>query len=71
MTQTTKRRSSIFPFLQIDGALSRVRSSGKTEGAAPAGLLAAASEKQAVCAVITARGQRFSIRQIGSIFGSE
>lgn len=70
MTQTTKRRSSLFPFFQADSPLIRTKPAAKVEKPAPTHT-AAVDRRQAAGAMITARGQRFSIHQIGSMFGSE
>ncbi len=70
MMQTTKRRINIFPFFQVDAALSPTQSA-KAARTGQADLLAVSPERTMGAAVITTRGQRFSIHQIGSMFGSE
>lgn len=68
MTQTSKRRISIFPFFQADGAVIRPKADS---GDAVEARASAGQDRRINAAVITARGQRFSLCQIGSMFGSE
>ena len=68
--QTGKRRVSIFPFFQAGGAAIRTRSAKHADPALPSETLAASCE-QRIPPVITARGKRFAIHQIGSMFGSD
>ena len=70
MTQTIKRRSSLFPFFLADGALIRTKAAGRIERSAPAETTVE-SQRHVASATITTRGQRFAIHQIGSMFGSD
>ncbi len=62
----TKRRITIFPADRVIAPLPPSKTGQAADARESAG-----RDKPVAAAVITARGQRFSLSQIGSIFGSE
>jgi ubiquitin len=70
MTQATNGRLSLFsPFFQTGEA--RLSSAGQTAKLPVQDAMFAVSRERQSAAIITAGGQRFSIHQIGSMFGRE
>lgn len=68
MRQATNGRTSLLsPFLQAVAA----RAAQAANGVHPVRDEVVVSRERQSAAVITTRGQRFSIHQIGSMFGSE
>ncbi|WP_158806827.1 hypothetical protein [Beijerinckia sp. L45] len=69
MRQATSGRTNLFsPFLQAIAA--RAAQAAAIGRPAQDAIYAVSHERQGT-AIITTRGQRFSIHQIGSMFGSE
>ncbi len=70
MMQTSKRRISIFPLFKTEAGAIQTKPANNAETSLPA-VTPATSCEQPVPPVITARGKRFAIHQIGSMFGGD